>query len=220
MPTIEASVGTVRGWNGNEASAPRTKNTSSPTPAPAASVATRVRPNGDAVLGQRLDHEQGDAGQACVLVGADDGPDDARDLHGILAGAVDGGDQPAVVTSSTMPTMTASTGQSFIPVAMRAELPLTISTSLADAGVDGVDGDERRALGLARRIDGPDDEQLVADEAFVLAGGDDRAGDAGEQHGNRPAPTDRDELSGPGRGLTWPPCRSGGRLRGWRAGAG
>src|SRR5262245_20323953 len=46
MPTIPASVGTSVGWNGNDASLPRTKNTVSPTPAPTASTATSVRPTG------------------------------------------------------------------------------------------------------------------------------------------------------------------------------
>ena len=38
---------------------------------------------------------------------------------------------------------------------MRAELPLTIEHGLADAGVDGVHGDEIVAFGLAGRIDRP-----------------------------------------------------------------
>src|ERR671912_2778671 len=44
MPTMLASVGTSTGWKGYAASRPRTKKTRSPTPAPAASVATSARP--------------------------------------------------------------------------------------------------------------------------------------------------------------------------------
>src|SRR6267142_428925 len=46
MPTIPASTGGSAGWNGKLASLPRTKNTSSPTPAPTASTATNGRPAG------------------------------------------------------------------------------------------------------------------------------------------------------------------------------
>src|SRR4051794_18562016 len=46
MPTIPASTGGSAGWNGKLASFPRTKNTSSPTPAPTESTATSGRPAG------------------------------------------------------------------------------------------------------------------------------------------------------------------------------
>ena len=54
-----------------------------------------------------------------VLAGGDDVADDAGELHGVYS---------LSSTVSTMPTMAASTGQSFRPDAMRAELPLTMST--------------------------------------------------------------------------------------------
>ena len=44
IPTMPASVGTSVGWNGKLASLPRTKMTTSPTPAPTASAATSVLP--------------------------------------------------------------------------------------------------------------------------------------------------------------------------------
>src|SRR2546422_815910 len=76
------------------------------------------RPPGWRALGrQRLHDEQREPGEVRVLPRHDDIADDARDLHYSL-----------ISTSSTMPTMAASTGQSFIPAAIRAELPLTMST--------------------------------------------------------------------------------------------
>src|SRR5262245_16946410 len=65
---------------------------------------------------QRLDKQQLDAREILIFSGDDHGPDDSRDLHG----------QSLTVTVSTTPTMAASTGQSFIPDAIRAELPLTM----------------------------------------------------------------------------------------------
>src|SRR5262249_1933587 len=44
IPTIPASTGGSAGWNGKLASLPLTKNTSSPTPAPTESTATSGRP--------------------------------------------------------------------------------------------------------------------------------------------------------------------------------
>src|SRR5262249_5425579 len=70
-----------------------------------------------AIRCQRLDDEQLDADQVLVLAGRDDVADHSGDLH-----------QSAISTASMMPTMAASTGQSFRPDAMRAELPLTTST--------------------------------------------------------------------------------------------
>src|SRR5688572_9490853 len=65
----------------------------------------------------RLDEQQRHALQRLVLVVQHQRADDASQLHYSLNSI-----------SSTMPTMAASTGQSFNPAAMRAELPLTIST--------------------------------------------------------------------------------------------
>src|SRR3954468_8407236 len=67
----------------------------------------------------RLQHEQRDAREVFVFTGDDDVADDLRQLHQ---------SPDATSTASTMPTMAASIGQSFIPEAMRAELPLTMST--------------------------------------------------------------------------------------------
>src|SRR5438128_10532011 len=71
------------------------------------------------ISGNGLQHHQLDAGQVVVLPRDDDVADDAGELHQSPA---------ATSTASTMPTTAASTGQSFIPDAMRAELPLTMST--------------------------------------------------------------------------------------------
>src|SRR5438067_1014508 len=66
---------------------------------------------------QRLDEQELDAGQVLVLPRRHDVADHARELH-----------QSLTSTVSMMPTMAASTGQSFMPDAIRAELPLTMST--------------------------------------------------------------------------------------------
>src|SRR6185295_4495737 len=70
-----------------------------------------------AIRRQRLHDQQRDAGEVLVLARDDDVADDACELHYSL-----------ISISSTMPTMAASTGQSFSPDAIRAELPLTTST--------------------------------------------------------------------------------------------
>src|SRR5262245_2618101 len=67
----------------------------------------------------RLQHQQFDPRQVVVLARDDDVADHFRQLHQSPA---------ATSTASTMPTTAASTGQSFIPDAMRAELPLTMRT--------------------------------------------------------------------------------------------
>src|SRR4030081_2382089 len=76
------------------------------------------RPAGRLAFGrERLHDQQLDAGEALVLARGDDGADDPGELHYSFTSI-----------SSMMPTTAASTGQSFKPDAIRAELPLTIST--------------------------------------------------------------------------------------------
>ena len=70
---------------------------------------------------------------------------------------------------STMPTIAASTGQSFSPDAIRAELPLTIRTVSPIPGVNGVHRHEITAFGLPSGVHRPRDEQLVADQPLVLS---------------------------------------------------
>src|SRR5262245_25050543 len=71
------------------------------------------------IRSDRLQHQQFDPRQVVVLARDDDITDHFRQLHQSPA---------ATSTVSTMPTIAASTGQSFIPDAMRAELPLTMRT--------------------------------------------------------------------------------------------
>src|SRR6266851_3167881 len=71
--------------------------------------------------GQRLDDEQLDRGEPLVLARHHDVTDHSGQLHWIIPYSF-------MSTVSTMPMMAASTGQSFKPDAMRAELPLTTST--------------------------------------------------------------------------------------------
>src|SRR4029078_3640211 len=66
-----------------------------------------------------LKNQQRSTGEVLVLTRDDDVADDSGQLH----------QSPGETsTASTIPTMAASTGQSFSPDAMRAELPLTIKT--------------------------------------------------------------------------------------------
>ena len=71
-----------------------------------------------------------------------------------------------------MPTMAASTGQSFIPLAMRRRAPADDEHRFADTGVHGIDGDEVSAVEFSRRIHCPGQHQLLAVEPRVLARGD------------------------------------------------
>src|SRR4030095_17164128 len=66
------------------------------------------------IRGNRLQHEQCDSRQVVVLARDDNVADHFRQLHQSPA---------ATSTASTMPTTAASTGQSFIPAAIRAEAP-------------------------------------------------------------------------------------------------
>src|SRR5262249_60568660 len=87
----------------------------------------------------------------------------------------------------------------------------------AEARVDGVDGDEIVAVGLAAGIHRTGDEQLVADEALILPRGHDGADDLDEDHclASGIAPPR------PAFDITWPrrPCRWAVRPRDWRADA-
>src|SRR5947208_3362593 len=74
-------------------------------------------PCGLSIGRERLHYQQLDPNQGLVLARHDDVADHARELH-----------QSATSIASTIPTIAASTGTSFIPDAMRAELPLTTST--------------------------------------------------------------------------------------------
>ena len=79
------------------------------------------RPAGRLAIGcERLHHQQRDPREVLVLVRRDD----RADRRGRAACQVTG----TVPRVSMMPTMAASTGKSFSPDAMRAELPLTMST--------------------------------------------------------------------------------------------
>ena len=92
---------------------------------------------------------------------------------------------------------------------------------LADAGVDGVDGDEIVAFRLAGRIDRARDEQLGADEPLVLARRDDGADDLGEIMIDARCDCECQTFGigiRPSSFAAWP-CRSAARLRGSRAGA-
>ena len=53
---------------------------------------------------------------------------------------------------------------------------------LADAGIDGVDGDQVVSFRLAAGIHGTNDEQLAADKARIFAGRDDGTDDFPEKH--------------------------------------
>src|SRR5262245_40893433 len=71
------------------------------------------------IRGNQLEQQQFDPCQVVLLARDDDNANDFCQPHQSPA---------ATPTPSTMPTTAASTGQSFIPPAMRAELPLTMRT--------------------------------------------------------------------------------------------
>src|ERR1700730_6807355 len=114
---MAASAGTSVGWNGKLASLPRTKNTCSPTPAPSESAATMTRPR---------DSRADDIG--CTSRSVTPISVSFLLLRTTLPMTLPSCIQSSISISSTIPTMAASTGQSFIPEAMRAELPPTMST--------------------------------------------------------------------------------------------
>src|SRR5262245_5694125 len=90
------------------------------TDASAHRVDSDERPAGvRSIRRKRLQHQQLHPCQVVVLARDDEVADHFRQLHQSPA---------ATSTVSTMPTIAASTGQSFIPDAMRAELPLTMRT--------------------------------------------------------------------------------------------
>src|SRR5688500_11774449 len=77
---------------------------------------------------------------------------------------------------------------------------------LADAGVDGVDGDEVAAFSLAARVHRARDEQLVAHEPLVLARRHDGTHDLGEDHFAAAVAFPMGSASSRlacGRGITW-----------------
>ena len=114
--------------------------------------------------------------QVLVLAGDDDVADDLGELHRRRQSPA------ATSTVSTMPTMAASTGQSFMPDGHARGAAADDEHGLADAGVDGVDRDQVVAFGLAVRVHRARDQQLVADQPRVLPRGDDGPDDAGEDH--------------------------------------
>ena len=174
MPTTPASAGTSVGWNGKLASLPRTKNTVSPTPAPTASTATSVRP---AALPSAAIGCSTSSVRPCRLSSlrvtttlpmkrlAELHQSPVGHFHGV-DDADDGGVDRAVLHAGGHAGGAAADDQH----------------RLADAGIDGVDGDEVVAFGLAVGVHRPRDQQLVADQPRVLPRGDDGPDDAGENH--------------------------------------
>src|SRR5688572_21301912 len=153
MPTTPASVGTSVGWNGKLASLPRTKNTVSPTPAPTASTATSVRPTAlpsaaigcstSSVLFARFSSLRVTMTSPMTLAsctgliacGDFDRVDDADD-RGIDGTVLHAGRHAGRAAADD-------------------------EHRLANAGVDGIDGDEIGAFGLAVRVHGTRHHQLV-----------------------------------------------------------
>ena len=133
-----------RDRTGNAASRPRTKNTCSPTPAPTESSATSVRP-----AGCRRTRRAAGARAAssptrfASLTVDDDVADDAGELHRQASvldldgvdDADDGGVDRAVLQARRHARRAAADDEH----------------RLADAGIDGVDGDEVVAFGFAAR---------------------------------------------------------------------
>src|SRR5262249_52308242 len=181
MPTIPASTGGCTGWNGKLASLPRTKNTSSPTPAPTASTATSGRPAGcrSAVSGCtssslipvrfssfRVATTSPITRANCMdrigelvswRVGDCDSPihQVANSRIALHVYGVDDADDRGVDRTVLHARRHAGGAAA------------DDQHGLADAGVDRVDGDQVVAFGFAARVDRPRDEQLVADEPRI-----------------------------------------------------
>src|SRR5215203_1027095 len=172
MPTMPASTGASAGWNGNDASRPRTKNTISPTPAPTASAAISVRPAGclSAPSGCRISSfnaaspgSLSDATTSTTRATCTSGP-----LHlDSVDDADDGGIDGAVFQARGHASGAAAHDEH----------------DFADAGIHRVDGHEIIALRLAVRIHAAGHEQLRALQARILPRGDNRPDDSGEEHG-------------------------------------
>src|SRR5688572_3210819 len=178
MPTMPASTGTSVGWKGKLASLPRTKKTVSPTPAPTASTATSVRPAAlpsaasgcrmSSVLDARFSSLRVITTSPITLascMGRNRVQGSVADFHRV-DDADDGRIDGTVLHAGRHPRRAAADDQH----------------RLADAGIDGVDSDEIAAFGLAVGIHRPGDQELVADEPRVFAGGDDGPDDAGKNH--------------------------------------
>src|SRR5688500_3331 len=175
MPTTPASAGTSVGKNGKLASLPRTKNTVSPTPAPTASTATSVRPTAvpSAAIGCSTSNVRLARFSSLrvtttlpMTLASCTGSVSCRDFDGV-DDADDGGVDRAILQSRGQPSRAAADDQH----------------GFADAGVDGVDGDEVTAFRLAVRVHRARHHQLVADEARIFPGGDNGPDYAGEDHG-------------------------------------
>ena len=171
MPTTPASAGTSSGRNGKLASFPRTKNTVSPTrhpprPRRRASARPAVRRRRSAAGSKRP------AVQVVVLPCDDHIADHGCKLH----------QSPAdTSTASTIPTIAASTGQSFNPAAIRAELPLTIST-VSPTPASTVSTATGRRLLLFRGVHRTRDQQLAADQPRIFPRRHDGSDDTRENH--------------------------------------
>src|SRR5258707_13313206 len=170
---MPASTGGSAGWNGKLASLPRTKNTSSPMPAPIASTATSGRPAGwrSAASGCtsisliptrfssfRVATTAPMTRASCISDGGMGGSPLLLLLQlYFIDDADDGGVDRAVFQARRHPRGASADDEH----------------GLADAGVHRVDGHEIVSFGLAAGIHRTDNEQLVADEAWVLARRDD-----------------------------------------------
>src|SRR5687767_9670702 len=165
MPTMPASVGTSVGKNGKLASLPRTKNTVSPTPAPTESTATSGRPTSFPSTPIGCTSSSVVPSNAGSLRVATTSPITRascmavclfRDVDGIDDADYAGIDRRVFHARRHARRAAADDQYRF-----------------ADAGVDGIDRDEIVAFGLAFGIDGPGQQQLVADQPGIFSRRDD-----------------------------------------------
>src|SRR5918995_2447404 len=166
MPTTPASVGTSVGWKGKLASLPRTKKTVSPTPAPAASTATSVRPAAVPSAAIGCSTSSFSPVRFSSLWVTTTSPTTFASCtrsrppchFDRIDDTDDGGIHRTVFQASGHPGRAAADDQ----------------YCFADTGVDGVDRHQIVSFALAVGIDGTGDKQLVAHEPGILAGGDNR----------------------------------------------
>src|SRR5918993_9496 len=170
---MPASTGASAGSNGNDASRPRTKNTISPTPAPTASAAMRVRPAGclSGASGWRMSSfSAASCGSFRVATTSPitRASCTSAPLHfDLVDDADDGGIDGTVLQAGRHARGTAAHDEH----------------GLADPGIDRVDRDEVIAFGVSVRVHAAGHEQLGALEARILPRGNHRPDDSGEEHG-------------------------------------
>ena len=117
--------------------------------------------------------------EVLVLAGRDDVANDLRDLHQFMVMVVQGSLSSIVVDDAD----DGGIDRAILEAGRHARgAAADDEHGFADARIDGVDGHEIAAFGLAARIHRPRDEQLAADQPWILAGRDHGPHDLRQEH--------------------------------------